>query len=148
MSGLRGTVENALTNLEERTVTLGGTTFKIQKLLPMEAYQAFEMIRAELGEKLGRYETEEGQTLTVPDIILAILKLAPEKVDEVRRALFAGVTFTNERAETPMRLAGDENMAFEKLEPIDIYEVFVRCLAINFTGSLTAVLSKVEGLTG
>ena len=62
---------------------------------------------------------------------------------QVGRKVFEKVSFANARITTPQQLAGTEDTAFDGLEPVAVYEVLLRALAVNFTASFRALVSKL-----
>ena len=56
--------------------------------------------------------------------------------------MFNNVRFKGNGADNFVRLRDAEDMAFKDLEPVHIYEVLLRCLAVNFTGSLKELLLR------
>ncbi len=133
------------TSIEKLTETefeIDGTRFFIAKLPAMAAYDLMELIRHELGKSQALVMPEGGEDATVSGLLRVVLSLDPSFVKMVRRKLFERVSFANARATKPQQLAGAEDMAFDGLEPVAVYEVLVRCLAVNFTPSLRALGSR------
>ena len=125
---------------------IGETHFLIDKLPAMQAWRVLERIRHELAKTEVTIPTN-GQN---PDALLrSVLSLDPAFVEGLRRDIFAHVRFTNARAQTPQQLASAEDMAFDGLEPVAIYEVMLRALAVNFMPSFREIGSRLGagGLT-
>ena len=74
---------------------------------------------------------------------MLILSVDPVGLENVRKYLFAEITFTNANAKTAMPLAGNEGLALSGLEPVAVYEILMRALAVNFTESFSAILSRL-----
>ena len=131
---------NNLESWTEPECQIGETRFFIDKLKAMKAYQVLEEIRHELS----RTPFELTDTTDVGVLVRAILALDPVFVERLRRTLFEHVRFANTKALSPQPLAGAEDMAFEGegVEPVAVYEVLVRSLAVNFTASFGAVVSQ------
>ena len=125
--------------LTENDFTIAQTRFVIDKLPAMRAYDLLEAIRYEVGT------TDQQGTIEwrADTLIGLILGLKPAFVKQVRDKLFAAVHFTNENAQTPQPLLGAEDTAFKGLEPVSVYEVLTRCLAVNFMPSLHVIISKL-----
>ena len=137
---------------EELTTTefeIGGTRFFIAKLPAMAAFDLLELIRHQVGKSAALAVPEGSEDESVGALLKMVLSLDPAFVARVRQRLFEKVSFSNERVSTPLKLAGAEDMAFDGLEPVAVYEVLLRCLAVNFTASLRAGVSKFgdAGLT-
>ncbi len=124
--------------LTEPECQIGETQFFFDKLGAMEAWRILERIRHELSR------TNLGEIGDVTVLVRAILALDPAFIERLRRDLFEHVRFVNTKALSPQSLLGAEDMAFEGegVEPVAVYEVLVRSLAVNFTGSFGAVVSQ------
>ena len=128
---------------ESKTVRKRGTVFTIQQLLAMEGFRVWEPLRVELFERASRMPlTVSGNSMIA--LVGVLLSVSESTLDRVRSKLFEQVLFTNQNAQTPMVLAGNENMAFNGLETVHVYEVLVKCLVINFTPSLLELLSLMD----
>ena len=136
----------SIDSLTETEVEIAGTRFFIAKLPAMAAFDMMEIVRHELGRsQAGALQNGEPDAM-FPGLINMVMSLDPTFVSQVRRKLFERVSFANTRASTPQQLAGAEDMAFDGLEPVAVYEVLVRCLAVNFTPSLHALGSRFNGV--
>ena len=132
---------SALESLTELECQIGETRFFFDKLGAMAAWQILERIRHELSRTPA---VELTAATDVGVLVRAILALDPVFIERLRCDLFAHVRFANTKALTPQPLAGAEDMAFEGegVEPVAVYEVLVRSLAVNFTASFGAVVSQ------
>ena len=137
--------DRALEGLTDTDIEIDGTRFFIAKLPAMAAFDLMETIRHELGRSQAPAAPENAPDVLAPSLIRVVLSLDPAFVSQVRRKLFERVSFSNQRAPTPQQLAGAEDMAFDGLEPVAVYEVLVRSLAVNFTPSLRALGSRLGG---
>jgi len=119
--------------------------FKVTKLSPMAGFKLFEKIRFALvgsADVAKSGNDEESATL----FFKAVLSLPPDIIQGFMDILFANIQFTGGSVQTGWSdLKGLEDMAFETLEPVHIYEVFGRSLIVNFTGSFSAIASKFPG---
>ena len=137
--------ENIAAQFKVRDVTLTGedggtTTFHIGKLFPMDAFRVLEKIRTALG--VGMASVPAGQS-TAASIVAVVLSLPEDRFTEVRNLLFSHVTFTDKNVQTPLHVAGMEEQAFANLDPLNIYEIFLRCVAVNFFQSFKGLLSRI-----
>ena len=137
---------------EELTKTefeIGRTRFFIAKLPAIAAFDLLELIRHEVGKSADLVVPEGSENKRVATLLPLMLSLDPAFVKRVRTTLFEKVSYSNDRVPTPQKLAGAEDMAFDGSEAVAVYEVLLRCLAVNFTASLRAVGSKFKdaGLT-
>ena len=129
----------------DRTFSLDGsegtTHFTIHKLLAMEGFRVLDKIREAVGERLSHVDSDA----SVPTMIAAVaLSIPTAKVEEIMRPLFAQVTYTNTHAKTPLKVSDGniiDDAAFAGLEPIAIYNLLIRCLAVNFFSSFTEIKS-------
>ena len=137
----RSALDALATSLDEREIVIGETTFRIAKLLPMDAFAVLELIREALGERLASLDADAQTPSTA--IVSIVLALPRETVEAVRTRLFRSVTFTNRMARTARPLHPDEAMAFQGLDPIAIYEVLIRSFAINFFDSFRGLRSRI-----
>ena len=124
--------------------SIGETRFFVAKLPAMAAFDLLESIRHELSKSADMSLSEVGAAKTIGSLIKVVLSLNPAFVARVRRKLFEKVSFSNERMVSPQALAGAEDAAFSGLEPMLVYEVLIRCLAINFTASWQYAVSKFK----
>ena len=152
-----------MTDLNERQFEVDGTFFTVNPLPAMAGFSLLEDVRRNLGDSLdvsGMRETLSIDTDTAKDtyttaaagdastqvkasgaaaMARTLMRLDPVFVERVRSTLFEHVTFKNETAVTPQMLHGAEDMAFQS--PFAVYEVLVRCLAVNFTTRIPASVS-------
>lgn len=142
--------------IEDAEFELNGTNYRINKLPAMAGWRLLEKIRREAGriintDDIGRVLNADPSTHDVDDLILAgtslislLLRLDPEFVERTLMSkLFESVVFTNQHAQTPQKLAGAEDMAFQK--PTDPYEVLARSIAVNFTDSFVPLVRSLLG---
>ena len=135
--------------LTARIVKIGKTEFKIDPLLPMEGFDVLEEIREAAISPGNLYHVLENPTQEgIRNALIAVLSSLPKPiVKSIQKQMFTAVTFTNETAVTPQVLAGREGMAFDSLQgltPFDVYNVTVRCLAVNFLASSLDFLSRLS----
>ena len=137
-------------NLTDTEFEIGGTRFFISKLSAVAGFDLLEMVRHEIG-KSGVLGKEISDTTAAADTnamwLQMVLSLDPSFVAYVRKILFKRVAFSNRLAVDPQSLSGSEDMAFGGLEPVAIYEVLVRALAVNFTASLESAVSKFQNVS-
>lgn len=140
--------------LDDKEFKISGTTYRVQKLSGWAAVKFIRETRAELGETINvdmlktimNSETTVEADARASDIIAAfaeaLFKVSAEFERKLMARMFETVRFTNEGAVSPQKLAGAEDMAFS--DPLDAYEVLLRCLAVNFTGSLRRIASRLD----
>ena len=130
----------AASEYRKTTVKIGDTTFKINKLMVMDSLDVLEEIREGMGQRLLELEHMSLQEA----IARAVIGAPRDLVARIRDRLFEEVTFKNQSAKTHVTLAGSEEMAFENLSAVDVYEVLVRCLAVNFFDSFQELISRLN----
>ena len=135
-------------DLTKTEFEIGDTRFFIAKLPAMAAFDLLEAIRHELGKSqalsLPSMDALDNEDRSIVSLLKIVLSLDPAFVRKVRSALFEKVSFSNSRVPAPQQLAGAEEIAFDGLEPIAIYEVLLRSAAVNFTPSLDALVSRLR----
>ncbi len=130
--------------LNDREFTMEGVTFQIKKLSPFDGFHLFEEIRHAL---FSNADSAQADTESALLFYKAILTLEPAVIEGFRAKLFKNVAFRGNGVDTGwMDLEHAEEMAFQDMEPLHVYELFVRCLAVNFTGSFHALASKFPGV--
>ena len=140
---LQQRLEGIAASFDERELTIGETHFTINKLLPMDGFRVMEKIRVAVGKSIRSVETGDTPATAIVSVLLS---LPEETIAQIKTILFGAVTFTNRNAQTPRGLARDEAMAFVGLEPIHVYEVLARCLAVNFTQSFVEITSRMAAI--
>jgi len=119
--------------------------FRITKLSPLKGFKLFEKIRHALAVNADGVSSDSENGALV--FYKSILTLSPDTIESFMVPMFGNVEFKGSGVEKGWApLEGMEDMAFQSLEPIHIYELFVRCLAVNFTGSFRAIASKFPGV--
>ena len=130
--------------LNDREFTMEGVKFQIKKLSPFDGFHLFEEIRHAL---FSNADSAQADTESALLFYKAILTLEPSVINGFRAKLFRHVSFRGNGVDSGwMDLEHAEDMAFQDMEPLHIYELFVRCLAVNFTGSFHAIASKFPGV--
>ena len=135
-------------DLTKTEFEIGGTRFAVAKLPAMAGFDLLEAIRHELGKSqalsLPSMDALDNEDGSIVSLLKIVLSLDPAFVRQVRQKLFEKVAFSNTRVPTPQQLVGAEEIAFDGLEPIAIYEVLARSAAVNFTPSLDALVSRLR----
>ena len=119
----------------------GETKFTLSKMPGTIAWDTLEDIREALSDPILKRSNDARGVME--QILLALPKQFTRRL---RDRMFQYVTFTNSIARTPLTLAGAEETAFDAIdaEPVAIYEVFVRSLAVNFTGSYRDLVARIS----
>ena len=122
-----------------------GTKFHVSRLAPMDGYRLLDSLRASIGASYGGLTSIATATNASDMVIGSFLSLPPAVIEDAANRMWAHVTFTNASALDPLPLRGNEQMAFEQMQPTDIYEVILRCFAVNFIESLEELFSRIQG---
>lgn len=135
-----------LEGLMERKVVIKGTTFTISPLLAMEGFEVLEEIREVAVSPQNLQSVIENPTpeRVLKALLVVLAGLPKHVVKSVQRQMFTAVSFTNGNAQTARTLQGSEPMAFNGLSPFDVYDITVRCLAVNFLESSLDFLSRLS----
>lgn len=133
--------------LTDTEFEIGGTRFFISKLPAMAGFDLLEVIRHEIGKSTSLRVPDRTTENAVGSLLQMVLSLDPSFVAYVRKILFEKVAFSNRLVVDPLPLSGSEDMAFAGLEPVAIYEVLARCLAVNFTESWEYAVSKFQSVS-
>ena len=130
----------------EITVTgdSGETVFTLSKMPATKGWDTLEEIREATGGVMN-VEHSGGANAAIAALVASMPK---PFVRRLRSTMFEHVTFTNRVMQTPTVLAGNEETAFDMIgaKPVEIYELFLRILAVNFTDSFVAVKERISTL--
>ena len=138
-------------------VTFGDVTFRIGKLLPLEAKRVFMghvrpllrgALNAEVGEeKTTDPETGEGVNANQWKILLAAFTDAPQThYDAISQALYQRIQFRRAGDDKFRPLGSDEEYAFQGLDMAHLLMLDARAFAVNFFGSFGVLLSEFQSL--
>lgn len=133
-------------NLIAPEFTMNDVKFRVTKLAPLKGFDLFEEIRYQLARNAdtdhgGKNSEKESAIL----FFKAVLTLNPVIIMDIRSILFVNVEFMGGESGVDKKytkLVGLEEMAFSTLEAIHIYELLIRCLAVNFSASFRALASE------
>jgi len=140
VADLAGGLLSGLGNVEwtAKTVQLGQTHFRIEKLPAMAAFDVLEQIRVALGGVWPDVDLDSG---VGSGMLGAILRIPKDELAQIRAALFRAVFFRSPKVRgQEATLAGMEDMAFEGLEPVSVYRVLIGAVAVNFRDSFAGSL--------
>ena len=152
-------IEDWIDSLDKEQVAIKGTTFTFRKLGAEDAFDVLEDIRESIGGRtvsvmatkqlLSSASTENVRNLMMEVFVTLMgVVVAMPKVDaqRVRKALFKETYFTNQHAKVLLPIDGNENFAFADIEPVQVYELWMRSMVVNFRGSWS-VMSSLLGLS-
>lgn len=122
---------------------LGGTvTFTFKKMMPLDAWKLFDAMRPSIAGVLGKFPEDLKAPGAAGQVAAAIGEFPPMVLEAIRSELFKFVKYQSATTQSPNTLFGDENSAFQNLEPVIIYEVIVRAFLVNFFESFLALESR------
>lgn len=140
-----GNLINQLKGIKDREFEILGTTFNIEKLPPMAGFEISEEIRINLVKSADQFENGDGsEAQNIALFSKAIMGLHPAFVKGLMNKMFKYVQFQGKKTGVEagwVKLSGMEDMAFHDFEIVHIYEVLVRALCVNFSGSFAAITS-------
>ena len=133
-------------DLTQEDFVIDSVEFHIEPLNPFVGYKMLEEIRNEVGRVTGMQSQPLNVTMNgaaLPgDFIQILLNMPKDYVESLRARLAETVYYRYPGGGIERnKLAGNEEAAFSALKPIAVYEVLVRCLAVNFTSSFISVFS-------
>lgn len=143
-----------LNMLKQKAQSLGDKVFKINdaefhiaKLPPLAGMDLLEFIRASLAKTSNGIDAGDSNAENIALFFKTILALPPADVKYIRDELFKNIEFKSPGVDRGLlRLSGSEDMAFQGFEIINIYEVLVRALYVNFSGSFSGIGSLFPGV--
>ena len=135
-----------------------------EKMLPMEAFELFEDLRAGLEpmapaiavligsadvlDDAGNFRIEKAKVHAIAPAVSLLAKFPKETIAIAKARLFQFVTFKSAKVPTPAKISASPGDAFDGLNFTHIYEILGRALAVNFTESLAELLSPYIALVG
>jgi len=133
-------------DFKQAEFTIKDVKFRVDKMNAMAGFKVLESIRHEIAttKSTDKPLNIKDKENIASDAIKSVLSLNPEFIDDLRLKLFKNTKFKGNGAQSYMDLLDAEDMAFQNLEPVAIYEVIARALAVNFIGSFTALMSKLQ----
>ena len=134
--------------LDSREVRFGETTFRIGKLLPIEAKRVFmRHVRPLLRGALSAEVPENGDGSVGWQVLLAAFTDAPnEHYEAIVHSLYQNITYTGPSVTAPTCLLGDEENAFRDLDMAHALILEGRAFYVNFFASWTVILSEFPSL--
>ena len=140
--------------LDAREVVFGDVTFKIGKLMPMEAKRVFlkdvrPLLRGALNAEVGDASSngDGGGGGGQWKILLAAFTDAPQDhYDAIQQSLYSHITYSTTGSNSPQRLLGDEENAFKDLDMAHSLMLDCRAFYVNFFSSWSVILSEFPPL--
>jgi len=127
---------------KDRQFKIGEVLFELVAIPPMRQWEISETIREAVGQPEVLAAGAVGTSPTA--LMMAVLAgLKKENVLEIRNALFEFVMFKAKDQLKALQLMGAEDMAFVDLDFTAVYEVMGRSFYVNFTGSLSGMMSRI-----
>ena len=128
---------------KKKEFTIADTKFVINKLNAYQGMLLLDKIRVSL------FASEIGDSSNELAMLLKSIAGFPhDKLIEIQGILFAKVQYCKKGDNAKLYLSSENHidMAFGDGEPVDIYELLLRCLAVNFTNSFKKIADKAKGL--
>lgn len=129
---------------KDRQFKIKDVEFTLQRIPPLSGWDITELFREAIARSGGlATELPEGDAKAHAKALIKILVgLKREDVKALRDELFQFVTFKVPDQPKQLNLAGVEDMAFEKIGPMAIYEVIGRAFYVNFTECFEEMLDR------
>lgn len=141
-------IKNPFEGFGNSNFKIKGSEFSITKLSPMAGFHMSEYIRVNLVQSANSFETSDDTAASQAALFFkAVLGMDQIVVEHIRNQLFQEIQFkTADVALGWVDLKDSIDMAFQDFEPINIYEVLVRALYVNFSGSFSEIGSRFPGM--
>ena len=125
---------------DDRTVTFGGSTFTINKMMPRDAKRVFLGHVRPLLSGLAKGElTKDSHDL---QFLAGLIANAPtEHIDGITDAMYQRIFYARDGGD-PRRLAGDEDSAFQDMDMAHILMLDWRAFLVNFRESWDVLQSQ------
>ena len=144
-------VGDALSSWSDDTdVTFAGIRFTIEEMPAVLARRVWrEILHAMGGSPIlrglaGVDFAGPNEIGTIFEILSGILQLDVDFVLGLQEKLFRHVMFTSAEAVTPQPVSGAEPMSLDHLDVVEVDELMIRALAVNFTDPLRKLVSKLK----
>ena len=135
---------------DDTDVEFGETRFHIAKLPAVQARRTWRELLHAIGEtgmagSLGGLDLADAAFAPTALLVLVqgVLTLDVDYLERLQGQIFSAVTFQNGAAATPQPVGPAQEMAFMTLEPVEVDELLLRGLAVNFTPSLQRLVSRL-----
>ena len=134
-----------LEGLTNSTFMIEGAEFRVLKLKGLEGFELLEKIRVALaGQSMGSAMTEgstEGEIGA--NMMHMIFSINPKDVAEIRSVVFQNLDVKLPDADRAVAVSKVEAILTDLIEPVDIYEIIVRFIAVNFTKSIVGMMNRL-----
>jgi len=128
--------------LTDPKITYGETHFSVRKMSAWDGFHVLEELRAGIAEAAAKIPHDGGMEAMIGAGITAMPR---ETVRRGADLLFGHVDFRNAQRGVAIPVAGNEDEAFDGLEPVHVYLVLARAFAVNFTQSWSEIASLLAG---
>ncbi len=131
----------------DRTFKIGDVTFNLQKIPPLDGFEICELFRVAVSRPevlMQLAKDSDSDEQAAKRVVMGLLmSVSREHVKQLRGEMFKYVTFTTLEQKQPLPLEGVEDMAFGALDPLAIYEVLGRAIAVNFTEYFKGLMTRL-----
>ncbi len=139
---MEAVLERIKEDLTKQEVEINGVIFHFDKLSAWDGFPIAEKIRFALAGPLTTTSTGSDNMF-----LATVLKIKPEDLRGIARDLFPHVKFRKAGSKDSfVKLADAEDMAFGQLEVIDVYEVILRAIGVNFSNTIVGIVSRSVNL--
>jgi hypothetical protein len=136
---------NALSGLTNPDFEISGATFRVNKLKGIDGFDLLELIReAMAGSSMSKMVGDGSDELEAgARMMSAIASIETKYVKRMREIAFQNMDVKLPAADRFVPCGTQESTIGDLIEPIDNYEIIVRFIAVNFTKSTAALLSRI-----
>jgi hypothetical protein len=133
-------IEMGLTNPD---FEISGCEFHVAKLKGLQGFRVFEKIRVALGRAHESVTFESDSKEDVAKAMISVVtKLQADDVEAVFRDLMPCIDVKLPNSDVMNPYSKMTGVIYEIIDPLDIYEIIVRAVAVNFMESFLRVLSR------
>jgi hypothetical protein len=132
-----------INDLGQRDFELSGIKFRIEKMNAFDGFNVLEKVRFAVGETIGGLPSFSGENSEANGkaMIAVIMGIRPDHLADI---------FQDCLEHSSVCMSGDSYIsavsaraAIEGIDPLDIYELIARFLAVNFMKSFRSLLSRL-----
>ena len=137
-------MNDTLKGLTNPEFVIAGATFRVSKLKGVAGFDMLELIRTAMAggsntlSGAGMSEEEAGSK-----IMGLLFSIDPSKVREIREIVFQNLDVKLPAADRFLELGKVEAAVIDLIEPVDIYEIIARFIAVNFTKSIVGMMNRL-----
>lgn len=123
---------------------INGCEFHITKLKGLQGFRTFEKIRESFGRANESVSFGSDSQEDVAKALIGILtKLRAEDVEAILKDMIPCIEVKLPNSDVMGSFSKMSGMVYDVIDPLDIYEILARAVAVNFMESFLKVLSRL-----